>query len=365
MTGKSKFYDLVNRGRAGQNIGLTIGSPKLELYMDGYLPGTSYLIGAESGVGKTSYALWAFIYQPLKEYLSGVKQERDPYWIMFSLEMMQEQVYAKLVSMYIFDNFGITLRFKDIFSRGKDCILSDEHYDIIKQCDTFMDILDERLLFFEGTLTPKSFEDKINELMPRFGRFEGESFIPNNPNQIVGLFIDHLSLIPGKKEAIDAISRATVTIRNVTGIVSPILIAQFNRDNSNMERIKGGLQEPTKNDFKDSGGPYEDSQVCLALFSPHSHKLNTYRKYNIKVLEQCFISITLLKSRFGSSDIVVPFNFFGDITHYIELPKPDEIYDYERYTNPNYILETSDNSNITIDNSINTDKSKTNFEFIL
>lgn len=51
MTGKSKFFDLVDRGRLGQNIGLTIGSPKLETYMDGYLPGTSYLIGAESGVG--------------------------------------------------------------------------------------------------------------------------------------------------------------------------------------------------------------------------------------------------------------------------------------------------------------------------
>ena len=153
------------------------------------------------------------------------------------------------------------------------------------------------------------------------------------------LRIDHLSLIPGKKEAIDAISRATVTIRNVTGIVSPILIAQFNRDNSNMERLKGGLQEPTKNDFKDSGGPYEDSSVCLALFSPHSHKLSTYRKYNVKILEQCLISVTLLKSRFGSSDIVVPFNFFGDITHYIEMPKPDEIYDYSKYTNPNYLLK--------------------------
>lgn len=365
MTGTKKFFDLVDRGRKGQNIGLTIGSPKLETYMDGYLPGTSYLIGAESGVGKTSYALWAFIYQPLKEFLSGVKQERDPYWIMFSLEMMQPQIYAKLVSMHIFDTFGVTLRFKDMFSRGKDCILSDDNYEILQQCNDFMEILDKRLIFFEGTLTPQLFEDKINEVMPRFGHFEGESFIPNNPSQIVGLFIDHLSLIPGKKEAIDAISRATVTIRNVTGIVSPILIAQFNRDNSNMERLKGGLQEPTKNDFKDSGGPYEDSSVCLALFSPHSHKLSTYRKYNVKVLEQCLISVTLLKSRFGSSDIVVPFNFFGDITHYVEMPKADDIYDYEKYTNPNYLLEKSSDNSSKIDNEINVDTNNSNFNFIL
>ena len=72
-----------------------------------------------------------------------------------------------------------------------------------------------------------------------------------------------------------------------------------------------------------------------------------------------------MKNRFGDCDVEVGMNFFGGINTFHELPKPDEIYDYERYTSPNYILETSDNSNITIDNSINTDKSKTNFEFIL
>lgn len=55
MTGKEQFFDLIDRGRLGQNIGLSIGSPKLETYMDGFLPGTSYLIGAESGVGNLTY----------------------------------------------------------------------------------------------------------------------------------------------------------------------------------------------------------------------------------------------------------------------------------------------------------------------
>lgn len=52
MTGKEEFFQLVQEGRKGSNIGLTTGSPKLDLYTDGVLPGTSYLIGAASGVGK-------------------------------------------------------------------------------------------------------------------------------------------------------------------------------------------------------------------------------------------------------------------------------------------------------------------------
>jgi hypothetical protein len=72
--------------------------------------------------------------------------------------------------------------------------------------------------------------------------------------------------------------------------------------------------------------------------------------------------VFLLKSRFGTSDICVPFNFFGDCSHYVELPKPEEIYDYEKYTNPNYLLKdtTLDNTIKTVDESSNND-----FNFVL
>lgn len=87
--------------------------------------------------------------------------------------------------------------------------------------------------------------------------------------------------------------------------------------------------------------------------------MSTYRKYNIKILEQTFIALFLLKSRFGTSDICIPFNFLGDCSHYIEMPKPDEIYDYEKYTNPYYLLDQSNQT----DNQILEDKQKSNFNF--
>lgn len=45
------FYELVDRGREGKNIGLSMGLPKMEEYIDGLTQGTSYLIGAGSGTG--------------------------------------------------------------------------------------------------------------------------------------------------------------------------------------------------------------------------------------------------------------------------------------------------------------------------
>ena len=367
MSGKEEFYALVKEGREGHNIGLSIGSPKLELYMDGFLPGTSYLIGAASGVGKSTYMLWALIYQPLIHFLKGESVERDPYWIMFNLEMTRSQIYAKLVSMYIFDNFGEQLRFKEIFSRGKDCVLSDEGLNLLEQCSAFLDELDKRIYCYEGVLTEEIYIAQVKKELPRFGKFEGATFIPNNPNQVVGVVIDHCSLIKAssgrsKKEEMDAISRDSVIFRNTTKIISPIHVAQFNRSSGSDERLKQSMQDPNQNDFKDSGSLYDDSQIVIALFSPHKYKLSTYRKYNIKILEQSFIAAFLLKSRFGTSDICVPFGFYGDCSHYVELPKPDEIFDYEKYTNPNYLLNLDDTNEV---DDFNVEDTSNNYNFVL
>ena len=111
--------------------------------------------------------------------------------------------------------------------------------------------------------------------------------------------------------------------------------------------------------------------VVLSVFSPHKYKLSTYKKYNIKILEQSFIGLFLLKSRFGTSDIMIPMNFLGDISHYIEMPKPEEIYDWERYTNPNYLLRDKEelkekqlNDKDEIDN-IDNIKQNSKFTFVL
>lgn len=341
ISGKEELFKLIDEGRKGNNIGLTIGSPKLELYMDGFLPGVSYLVGGSSGSGKSTYALWAFIYNPLIQFLNGENLERDPYWILFNLEMTRSQVYAKLLSMYIYDKYGEEIRFKEMFSRGKDTILTDEHYELIKKCSDFIDILDTRLSCYDGTLNEEKYVKTLNGELQRFGHWDKGIYYPNNPQQVVGVLVDHMSLVKAssgktKKDEMDAISRASVIIRNTTKIISPIHVSQFNRSSGSDERLKQSMQDPTAMDFKDSGALFEDSQVVLALHSPHKYKQTTYKKYNIKELEQVFIAIFLLKSRFGTSDILVPMGFYGDCSHYKELPKPDEIYDYEKLKTLNW-----------------------------
>ena len=49
---------------------------------------------------------------------------------------------------------------------------------------------------------------------------------------------------------------------------------------------------------------------------------------------------------------MVPFGYYGDSSHYIELPKPDEIFDYEKYKSPEWFLEEQQD-NVSIEDKTN------------
>lgn len=86
-----------------------------------------------------------------------------------------------------------------------------------------------------------------------------------------------------------------------------------------------------------SGNPYNDSEVCIAIYNPLKHKLTSHRGYPIIVedsqpgafigLRDRYRSAILIKNRFGEADRLVPLNFFGEIGLFKELPKVQECLD--------------------------------------
>ena len=57
--------------------------------------------------------------------------------------------------------------------------------------------------------------------------------------------------------------------------------------------------------------------------------------------------IGVIKSRYGDSDVEIGTAFYGGINMWKELPLPDNIYDYSKYQNPQWLI--SDNTPI-VDN---------------
>lgn len=285
-------------------------------------------------------------------------KNKDVHYIFFNLEMGEEQILAKLLSIYLYETYGEIISFKEIFSRGKGVILSDDKYDLIQKCRPILELFQDRIIFHSGALNHDSYKRTLEKDLKMFGTFKEGKYYPFNSEQIVGVIIDHMNLIGAyggndKKTEMDTISKLSVYYRNGCKILSPIHVMQLNRNSYGQERLKQGLQEPDESDFKDSGSILEDSMIALLMFSPTKARLSSHNKYDIKTLGSNYRSLKCIKNRFGEADIAAGLGFYGNIGIFKELPKPEEIYDYERYKYPDWCLDDNkEPDNVNINTSI-------------
>lgn len=281
--------------------------------------------------------------------------------------MNATSLFVKLLSIYVFETYGIELSFKKILSRESNYILSDENYEILKKCKPWLDKVSTKLEIYDKQVNANTVYAILKERLKSVGKFQETSnrllYTPDNPNLIYNIVIDHIGLIRPQqghtlKQEIDLLSSYLVTLRERCGI-SPVVIQQANREQGNIERFKQGKSAFTINDGKDSGNVTQDCNVMIAIYNPFRDALKTYRKYDISRLQSYFRSIMVLKNRFGDCDVEIGTAFYGWINYFSELPLPDEIYDYEKYKNPGWIL----NKDTKTDYSDNEKELKPKFVF--
>lgn len=361
----------ITLGREGKNWGYSMGLPKLEGIVDGVTQNTYTLVFSPTGSGKTSLALYSYIYKPLMEHLDD-----DNFRVIYySLEMSAELLFAKLLSIYIFETYGIELSTKELLSKKKNFVLSDEYYNIVKECMPWLHKVEKIITVYDKALNAETLYKSLSSELEKVGEFKDEGtrkvYIPNNEDLVTLVVIDHLSLVrrsAGRslKEEMDLISAYLVTLRNRCKI-SPLVIMQANRNSSSMDRRKEGLNNLTINDTKDTGAPAQDAEVIVSLFNPYREHLNTYKGYEVKQLESNFRVITVLKNRYGEADVEIGCAFYGRTGVFAELPKPNEIYDYAKYSSPNWLLNKKDEPIVVDNDNDEDDKSnkKSNLNFIL
>ena len=106
-----ELYGSIEEGRKGKNKGLATGIAKMDSYTGGIQKGIYYLIFGTSGSGKTSLALYSYIYRPLKDY-----PDKDFLIVYFSLEMSAKALMGKLLSHYIYETYGKVISYKTLMS---------------------------------------------------------------------------------------------------------------------------------------------------------------------------------------------------------------------------------------------------------
>lgn len=351
-----KLVQQIDDGRNGLNKGLYSGLSKLDSITYGIIRENITLVGASSGTGKSSLVNYIAVYNAYKDYIESGKK-LDMWWLIFSFEMSQTALFSRILSMHLKDEYGLIVPHKMIFSLT-DEKMPDEIYKKIQESIPWLKGLEERCIIIDKPLTAKGMYGKCKAFAEKHGKFvvnekgtyhgeewESYEYIPNNREQYLIVIIDHVKLFrtqPGhtSKQEIDEACQYLIHLRDKCKMTIYI-VQQLNRGFQDMSRrteAGGAYADIQLNDFSDSGDTVNASNFVLAIFNPFREKLTKWKGYLIDPnrggLGRIARTISVLKGRDGTADMSVGIAFYGQCHHWNELPKAEEITDYEQYLNP-------------------------------
>lgn len=351
MAGIKQLLNLIARGREGKNKGISTGLSKLDSVMYGIQENYIYTIGASSGVGKSSFMIDIFIYNLIKN-----AEDIDINILLYSFEMSESVIFAKILSRHIYDEYGEVVTYEDILSLNHT--ISEHHYALVNDASEWLSKLAEKITVYDKSMSPPAIYATCKEWLKQFGEFvtvdeHKENYIDLCPGKRKYGIIDHVGLIGGagsKKEKIDTVADYGIYFRNKCSM-SWVYVQQLNRGISATDCKLNGFEQVGLQDFKDSSGTTDASEIVIALYSPYREKLATCEKYPIaNVLKDRFILIEIIKNRFGKAGYNIGTTFFGEISMFRELPKPFEIGDYAPYLTLEPTKKIDTNTEIDIEN---------------
>lgn len=340
----------IDKGIEGGNRGLSIGHSQLSYVMPNLQPSTMYLLGGESGSGKSAFAYETFIYNPYEDWYGNLRNDPDYKLKIFvwSLEMDKHIVVTKAVCRKIFLDYGRIVDVNFVLSRGKNRVSSDI-YEIVKSYISYYEEFEDRVMFLEPE-NPTGIYHKLQKYMRDNGTevthpmtikhkdgteeeiVKFDRYTPDKKNTHVIVLVDHLALLKSersmsKKDKIDKFIEYAIFLRDRYGVTF-VLVQQLNRALSSVDRMKLPHELDVQiSDFKETSDTTDAANFILGMFSPNRYPaIKSYRGYHITDgegfigLKDRFRSLKILKSRDGNADIGVGMSFVGEVGHFEELP---------------------------------------------
>lgn len=296
----------------------------LNKYLFGTQRGTYYLLGAESGIGKstlTDYMFFYNLYSATKQ--AGIKLELD----YFSFEMQEEKQKSKLTAHLYYAKYGEYLCMGDLLSwKWPGDIMTEEQQTRVATLKPVVDEVFSQVTFFSSA-NPIEMWERLKDRAAKSGEVIYQKDNDGRAINVIGYkpfeghenifrmtIVDHLAqveLLPRMtlKETMDTASSFFVKARNNLGD-SFLVVQQFNSE------MQGAAREYQKNsvayapvrlDFGDSKYPYRDADVVIGLTRPSKLQLDSYASFTeLKRWGHHFTLAYIMKNRFGYEGTAVP-----------------------------------------------------------
>lgn len=319
------FIKTVEAARNGSNVGIGNGMPRLSQWIYGTHKARYYLLGADSGAGKTTLSDFMFA---LSAYQYCKKHKRKLYIIYYSFEVSKQEKKARWVSYYIHKIFNRDIPSDYIMGRIPGMMVSDKDMECIRRAYVVVEQIFEAMIFVEDPQNPTNMLHAMVE-----GHYESigtvlrhksidpkkkgriYAFKPKNEEEANAVTIkicDHLALSGTErgfdtKQTMDLWSKYDVFLRNLFG-TTIVNIQQFNTEMVNLQRTmkKGEVPHPQRIDFGDSRYTFRDADVVMGLLQPFQFEAPTYKGYEVNRLRTYMLMLFLMKNRYGSPNRQLP-----------------------------------------------------------
>lgn len=268
----------IENGLSGANGSIPFKYDRVRDFLD-IAKNTTYLIGGETGSGKSTFVMDTFVMWAMDWYMGERSRTNVKLSILFfSMERKRYMNSAKLVSRFIFEDTGIYIPIRKILGRSQEPMTESE-VEIVKRYANKLDNYEEHWYMRDGELTSEEYKKLIHGFAKKHGRIvkyvdsQGETqqrYEPNHPNHIVLVVSDHIGLVgDGDKEALDAYSKNNRLARDFYGF-SPVEVMQLNRGLSTHGRSAVNAK-PQLSDFHGTSNATHDADVVIAVFDPLRH----------------------------------------------------------------------------------------------
>lgn len=261
MQGVDRLYQNIDRGKSGGNVGISTGLPAIDSIIYGVQKSYLYTIGADTSGGKTSFTVDMFVYNLIKN--AG---ETPISILYYSFEMASDILFAKLLSLYIYDEFHQIISYDEILSFSRP--ISSDRYVYIEKSKEWLYKIQSMVTIYDKAIPPGGIYATCKDWLKQFGTFKEvgehkEEYIKHDTSRYTLAIIDHVGLIPGagtKKERIDTTVDYFIHFRNKCGL-SGIFVQQLNRNGKSMDRKTNGYELIQLDDRNIKG--IELIQLCI------------------------------------------------------------------------------------------------------
>lgn len=340
------FRYMVQRGIEGKNTGLDNGLKTINKYIYGTHQARYYLVGADSGVGKTTISDFMFVLQGWKSAKALGRKIKIFYC---SFEIGKVDKIARWCSYFIYEKFGIEMPSDYILGRINNKLPTKEHQRMIMIAyDEIMKVMKD-VVFIEDVVHPtKIFEDLIEAHFENAGKViraelteeqrkkhrKGyvKGYQAKDPDEMTMLVIDHLALTGSEmgldtKHIMDKMSKYAVVLRNMFHCTC-VFIQQFSTDLMSWHRTQKKTPQaimPQRIDFGDSKATFRDADVVLGYVKPSMFDYTEFMGFPVvnqdnECLGHSLVIQCLMKNRYGPSGRVCPLFLDGLSGWVYDLP---------------------------------------------